>query len=45
MKLVIIFVQLDLSFCQFSRLHSNIHLLALRGRKFSWWNSNCRSAV
>jgi len=28
-KPVITFVQLDPSFCQFSRLHSNIHLLAL----------------
>jgi len=45
MKLVIIFVQLDLSFCQFSHLHSNIHLLALWKRKFSQWNSNCKSAV
>jgi len=34
-KPVIIFVQLALSFCQFSQLHSNIHLLALRKRTFS----------
>jgi len=34
MKLVIIFVQLDLSFCQFSQLHSNFQPLALWKRNF-----------